>query len=129
MAPKKSAIPSLQDLLEGAPRVYAQVRDKSRSTYLGPTIVQAPGGWCRIGPTWLVQGLGWVVCGPGINRWNTTEGLAEIATKGCEKTTWHADGVAVAQAPNLVFSVLKSALESGHVARCAELARQAEELA
>lgn len=122
----KTKTPTVWDMLDGAPRLAAQVR--ARGEYMGACIVQAPGGWARIGPTWHVPGLGWVVVGSGVNRWNTTLGLAEIATVGCKKTTWHADGVAVAPAPNIVYAVLQGALDSGHVARCAELAAQAEEV-
>lgn len=114
------------ELLEDVPRINKLVR-LPNTIYLGPCIVQARGGWCRCGPTWLVKDIGWVCVGPGINRWGTTQGLAEIATYGCPHTTWHADGVGVAERPNITFCVTRRALASGYLNRCAELAAQVDE--
>jgi len=91
-------------LLAGVPRIAALIRRNS-SDYLGICIVQAPGAWARLGATWATE-RGWVVIGPGISSWETTQGLAELAVSTAPRPTWHAVGVAVAPVPNLAFACL-----------------------
>jgi hypothetical protein len=113
------------ELLADVPRVERLVKLPS-SIYVGPALVQAEGGWTRCGPTWVVEHIGWVCVGPGVHRWNTTQGLAEIATYGCAGTTWHADGVIASPRPHIVLFVTQRALNSGYLERCKELALQVE---
>ncbi len=101
---------TLAKMLAGAPRVEAQIKD-ARTVYAGPCVVQAPGGWTRVGPTWITP-VGWVVAGPGAASWGTTQGLAQLASEGTATPTWHAVGIAIAPAPNVVYAVLPDALAS-----------------
>ena len=89
-------------LLQSCPRVLALVT-RPESEYLGVCVVQAPAAWTRLGPTWVTP-RGWVVVGRGLSRWGTTQGLAELAISTVPKIEWHAVGVAITPAPNVVFA-------------------------
>jgi hypothetical protein len=117
---------SLRELLEATPRIAARLRE---AEYLGACIVQAPGAWARMGPTWLHPRLGWIVAGPGIDTWGTTRGLAELASSDTASPTWHAVGIAVAPTPNLVFGVSTVSLAAPYAAEVRALAAEADELA
>lgn len=93
--------------LSGLVELAMSIKDKGTgpAIYLGPTVVQAQGAWTRCGPTWIVPGIGWVVFGPGVHVWRTTEGLAQLAEDLAVEPTWHAIGVAVA-AHNISFAML-----------------------
>lgn len=98
----------MEALLGNTPRVLAQVKDE-KSVYLGPCVVQAPGGWTRVGPTWQTP-VGWVIVGPGIANWGTTQGLAELASASTAKPKLHALGVAVTPDPNIVYAMVPDAI-------------------
>ena len=79
--------------------------------YIGVTVLNAPGGWTRVGPTWRTR-HGYLVYGPGAARWGTTLGLAELASAPTAKPTWHATGWALCPAPNILYLVAEVALGS-----------------
>ena len=83
----------------------------SESRYLGPCVVQCPGAWTRIGPTWVHPNLGWICLGPGVANWGTTMGLAELATLGTAKPNWHASGVGISS-PNVSFVMTHRAIDA-----------------
>lgn len=86
-------------------RIRAVVERKD-ATYMGTCIMQAPGAWSRMGPTWCVPGIGWVTYGPGVASWGTTAGLAQLAADHGEcSPTWHATGWSIEPNPNIVFAV------------------------
>jgi len=76
--------------------------DVAEGRYYGACVVNAPGGWTRVGPTWKVRG-GWIVVGPGVRAWNTTKGLAELAVEKTAKPDWHAVGATFIENPYLVI--------------------------
>jgi len=80
--------------------------------YVGPTIVQAKGAWSRMGPTWLVPGVGWVCYGPGVDKWGTTQGLAELSSADSAKPSMHAVGWSIAPDPNIVFPMVEAAVNA-----------------
>lgn len=120
-------LPKVWDVLDANPRVKRQVLENPKAVYMGCCIVQAPGAWCRLGATWYIPDLGWVCVGPGIDRWGTTMGLAEIATFGSPQTTWHATGIGISQLPNIVFACTQQAIDSGNLSWGAEYHKQVEE--
>lgn len=131
MATKQRSAPSAPDLfqefLAGAPHYAAQLRGKD-AVYMGPCVVQCPGAWSRCGPTWLVPVGGtavWGVVGPGVLRWGTTEGLAQL-TVGGAKPTWHSVGFAWSPLPNLAFAMTAAALQEGPMEAVARLASSAD---
>jgi len=71
--------------------------------------------------------VGWVCIGPGACNWGTSMGLAELATCSGPTPEWHAQGVAISPAPNIVFLVCGAALETGHMAQIVELCELAEQ--
>lgn len=113
----------LEAILKSIPRIKDMLK-REGVEYLGPCVVQAPGSWTRVGPTWIVPGIGWVCIGPGAKTWGTKAGLAELATFDTATPEWHAVGVAVVPDPNLVFAVTKEALGSGHMSEVKELASE-----
>jgi hypothetical protein len=117
----------VRDMLESAPRVAAAL-SRPGTIYYGACVVQTPGAWTRVGPTWLVPGLGWVTVGLGVRQWGTTAGLAELASQPTAKPTWHARGVSVVPAPNLVFAVTSQALASEYMVDVASMTRDADTL-
>lgn len=90
-------------------RIVRVIRMK-RSLYIGVCIVQAKGGWSRLGPTWRTA-IGFVVVGRGINSWGTTLGLAQLCVDTSCSPSWHAAAVAVAPEPNLVLAVAPELVE------------------
>jgi hypothetical protein len=72
--------------------------------YMGACVVQGSGGWSRLGPTWWTV-RGWVCWGPGLARWQTTEGLAELVSQTSATPKYHANGWTCAPLPNMVFYV------------------------
>lgn len=78
---------------------------------MGVAIVQAPGAWSRMGPTWNHPEHGWFCFGPGIQAWNTEQGLAELAVSKKPAPAWHATALACAPEPNIVFLVLPEIAE------------------
>lgn len=117
---------TLASLLEQAPRI-ARLLETPGTIYFGVCIVQAPGAWSRVGPTWRVPGVGVVVIGPGIARWGTTAGLAQLAGAGVAtaKPEWHAVGLAICE-PNLMFAVTASALAAPQMAEVTALAAEVD---
>ena len=125
--PAKTKPAILGQLLDGAPRYRALIEQES-SKYMGPCVVQTPGAWTRVGPTWLIPGVGWLVVGPGAANWGTKKGLAELATDVTPSPTWHAIGLAISPDPNLVFAVVEEVLRSPAMTEVAALAVEAEAL-
>jgi len=89
-----------------------------QALYLGSCIVQAPGAWTRVGPTWLDRERlqAWVVVSIGAARWGTSEGLAQLATSVDCKPQWHAPGTAIVPLPNLAFLIEPHVLQAEHMA-------------
>lgn len=79
--------------------------------YVGCCIVQSPGAWTRLGPTWVHPTHGWITVGVGVRDWGTKEGLGELATSPNPSPEWHAPATAASPAPNAVFFVTAAALE------------------
>lgn len=106
------------------PRLTAETVKRVLSddaTYMGVCVVQSPGAWTRCGPTWLDPRIGWVTAGLGVRAWNTTEGLAELATSTAPSPSWHAPGVSVSPEPNLVLFVEAHVLTGKGMAPVVEL--------
>jgi hypothetical protein len=116
------------EILRDCPRIERLIK-REDTVYMGPCVVQDPGSWSRIGPTWLVKGVGWVCIGLGVKTWGTTEGLAELATKTTAKPAYHALGLSVSQTPNIVFAVTAEALGSKALSEVKSLSDEAEGLA
>lgn len=95
-------------------RIAALLR-RATTFYMGPCCVNASGGWTRVGPTWDVPGYGWIVWGPGAERWGTTMGLAELAVLGSAKPKWHASAWVSAPKSNAAFHMEELALESSYM--------------
>lgn len=89
--------------------------------YLGVCVMQCPGAWTRMGPTWYSPQLGFINAGLGVRSWNTSEGLAELATSTAPTPSFHAAGVAVSLDPNLVIMVEDHALMGDGLAAIREL--------
>ena len=120
---------SLKEVLEDTPHAKNLITSED-ATYMGPCIVQAPGAWSRTGPTWLVKNVGWVTYGPGVKRWGTEEGLAELCSSVKPKPELHAEGFDIVPNPNIVFPVSEKALKGNKsLVRVAELTAQADEMA
>lgn len=113
MARKKAgnATWNVTELLNGAPRVLQQIQ-RPDAIYLGPCIVQDPGAWTRMGPTWYVPGIGRICVGPGVSRWGTKLGLAELATTGAPTPVLHAVGVSIGPSTNIVYAMLQEAVDA-----------------
>lgn len=96
-------------LNEMIPPFYLKTMQKAAQnnqlTYLGVTVVQAKAAWTRVGPTWLLPGIGYFVAGPGVADWGTKLGLAELAISTSPTPTFHAEGLSCAPEPNIVFAV------------------------
>lgn len=99
---------TLNFLLEQAPRVAEQIRN---AQYMGVCVVQAPGAWTRVGPTWLTESGIWYTVGAGVNSWGTTQGLAELATSTAPKPTWHAVGISASPNPNIVYACSRDVVQ------------------
>lgn len=108
-----AAPPDYAAMLATAPQVAALL---PRSRYMGVCVVQAAGGWTRIGPTWIMPDGLWAVFGPGVARWGTTGGLAQLASEATPTPTLHAVGLAVAQSPNIVYALTDGARASDALA-------------
>lgn len=113
MATEKKVKKSAISLLDMAKFALEQSKIGSAApTYLGPMVVQAPGAWSRVGPTWVVPGIGWLVFGPGLRTWGTSEGLAQL---GCDPNTqpqWHAIGVSFVPEPDISFGMLPEVVKA-----------------
>lgn len=121
MAQKSTTVASL---LEQAPRI-ARILEMPGVVYLGACIVQAPGAWSRVGPTWRVPNMFTIVIGPGLARWGTTKGLAELAVAAADcKPEWHAMGIAICETPNIVFAITAKALAAKVMSEVATLAAE-----
>lgn len=121
MAVTTTKTAALRRLLDQAPRI-TRLLERPDTQYMGACIVQAPGAWTRMGPTWLVPGVGWVVIGPGVANWGTTSGLAQLATDPAAcSPQWHTVGVAICPAPNLVFAATADSLAATQLAEVARL--------
>lgn len=100
----------------------------SEALYLGPCIMQAPGGWTRAGPTWYVRGDRlWICYGPGVASWGTTRGIAQLASADDCKPSWHDTGWVTAPDPNIVLPMLTIAIEASYmqpVRDCVEAVRE-----
>lgn len=106
-----------QEIVCAPPARLAAILRSPMASYLGPCVVNAKGGWTRIGPTWRVEGHGWVCWGAGVRVWNTTEGLAQLASDpNTPSPTWHAVGWATAEEPNVVFHMEDGAYKSNAMA-------------
>lgn len=73
--------------------------------YMGLCIVQTPGSWTRIGPTWFADGIGWLCAGMGVANWCTSNGLGQLATDKSVRPRFHAGASTWSPLPNLVFAV------------------------
>ncbi len=91
----------------------------AESRYLGVCVVQKPGAWTRMGPTWRHPEIGWVCLGPGVHQWNTKLGLAELAASEEVAPSWHATAFSMCEKPNLAFAVARAV--SGHHEEVARL--------
>ena len=116
---------TVESMLASVPRVKAAL-NRSGVEYMGPCVVQSPGAWTRVGPTWIVPGIGWVTVGLGVCQWGTTAGLAELASQPTATPKWHALGISISPAPNLVFAVTVQALESPNMADVARFAQEVD---
>ena len=87
----------------------------SGTEYLGPCIVQCEGSWTRVGPTWVTQRGIWVVFGPGLSRWGTTEGLAQLSISDAVTPVWHSIGVGIVPTPHICFPVMRTLLSASHM--------------
>lgn len=101
---KLGIIPRISD------RCVAMIREPG-TRYFGVCILQAPGAWSRLGPTWRTSDNVWICAGPGLGRWNTRRGLAEISQDVTANPEIHATGVAMCPKPNLVFEVSAMSIE------------------
>lgn len=92
--------------------IRAQI-EREDTVYLGPVIIQAPSAWCRAGATWYVPSTAcWIVYGPGLARWGTSQGLAQLASASdaCNPK-YHATAWCIVPAPNLCFAIEEGQLE------------------
>lgn len=112
----------LTDLLESCPRIAALLRAPG-TEYLGPCVVQDPGAWTRLGPTWRVAGDRYICIGPGVNVWGTTQGLAELATADTAKPKFHAIGISISPRPNIIFAMTPEAITNCKIEAMAEEAQ------
>lgn len=114
------------ELVKHAPYMANHMR---RAEYYGVTAVQSPDAWCRVGPTWRNPTTDvWFVAGPGLARWGTSEGLAQIGVSTAPSPTWHAVNLSMTPKPNIAFAVADHVLEqSGHMETVKQLAREAED--
>jgi hypothetical protein len=96
--------------------------DMTGATYYGVCLVNGPGGWTRAGPTWQLRTGNWVCVGPGVAKWGTTKGLAELASEAPLATEWHAVAATIAPDPHLVIPCIPGSGVLSHpdVARLAE---------
>lgn len=126
MAVRAAATATLRGMLEQAPRIERLLQGPD-VIYLGPCVVQAPGAWTRIGPTWLVPGVGTLVIGPGLARWGTSQGLAQLAVDAAAcKPEWHAVAIAVTATPNIIFALTSASITAPCLASVAALAAEVE---
>ena len=95
----------------------------TQSTYWGVCVMQAPGGWTRVGPTWHIRDHGWVTVGPGAGQWGTKSGLAELASAATATPKMHASGAVLSPQPNLVIPCTPEAV--AHL-KLSELESEAE---
>jgi len=96
--------------------------------YIGPCVVQSPGAWTRVGPTWIHPRHGWITVGLGAAEWGTSAGLAELASASTAKPRWHCSGTSVSPEPNIVFFCTEAALGSELFGEVMELTKQAEKM-
>ncbi len=88
--------------------------------YCGPCVLNSVGAWTRCGPTFRLSNGVFLVVGPGVRNWNTTKGLAEIATNPEVVPTWHALGGSLVPSPTIVVAYtpgVMTAQEDNDVAR------------
>lgn len=97
-------------LLSYVPKRWQEILKKS--DYMGVMVLQAPGAWTRVGPTWKMSDGCWVTVGPGVHSWNTAEGLAQLAVDPTVKPKWHAIGGSPCDLPNLLFMVADAVVEA-----------------
>jgi len=116
---------SLSAMIDMAPRVKAALK-RPGVIYMGPCVVQAPGAWTRVGPTWLVPNVGWITVGPGARQWGTTQGLAELASEDTAKPTWHSLGISIVPDPHLVFAMQEGGLKSSYMSDVRQLSEEVD---
>lgn len=97
------------------------------TVYMGPCVLQAPQGWTRCGPMWWTD-IGAIIVGPGVARWGTTLGIAELATRSTPSPTMYAAGWSHCSEPNLSVAVEEEALNCPHMELVKAYAAQADEL-
>jgi hypothetical protein len=101
MISKKENPETLKSILSNSPRAENRIKT---GEYMGVCIVQSPGAWTRIGPTWLTP-VGWINVGPGVSRWGTKLGLGELAVSITPTPSLHAVSLTISPTPNLVYAV------------------------
>lgn len=106
-------------LLETAPAPL--LSDLRAAKYYGVAVFQAAGGWTRIGPTWRLPGGEWAVFGPGVARWGTSLGLAELACSKSPTPTLHAVGLGVSPSVNIIYALLDEARANSNLAEVFEI--------
>lgn len=107
-------------------RIALCLRDPA-TRYMGTCVIQAPGAWTRVGPCWVVPGVGWVCYGPGVERWGTSKGLAQLAVDAACKPSLHATAWTTVPAPNLAFALESAALSAPYFREVKEAATAADE--
>lgn len=97
-------------------RILTQLR-RADTIYLGACVVQGPGSWTRIGPTWVVPGVGWITAGAGVAKWGTQAGLAQLAgpTAVDAAPQLHALGWSIMERPNVVFAMDDAAVAASYM--------------
>lgn len=114
----------IEESMRGLPRLEAFLRE---AVYIGPCVVQSPGAWTRVGPTWYDRTTRvWVTIGPGAAQWNTTSGIAQLALDPNVSPSWHETGVSLSPEPNLVFVMHPNTLTGKAFDTIRELADTAE---
>jgi hypothetical protein len=108
------------------PKRIADLLNRDGVTYCGAAAMQAPGGWCRVGPTWHVPNIGWVCNGYGLASWGTKRGLGQIASSNDCSPTWHARAWTIAPAPHLVLPLEPLAFQADYMNEVRDLTRQFE---
>lgn len=112
MATKEKKVASSLNLVKMAKVAIQQSKIGSGDPiYLGVLVVQAPGAWSRVGPTWIVPGVGHLVFGPGLRTWGTSEGLAQLACDTKTQPQWHAIGVSTTD-PDITFYMFDEVVEA-----------------
>lgn len=105
--------------IASAPAIAAML---PQARYMGVCVLQAPGGWTRVGPAWILPaGCGWAIYGPGVARWGTSAGLAQLASESSPTPSLHAVGLSVCPDPNIVYALTQGARPNKELAPVFEI--------